>query len=900
MSGSDLAEVKRLFHEIVDLPDEPARRARLAALGVPPELAERALALAAADAATTRVGASVAGVLAGLSGGDPGQVSELQPGDRLGPWTLTAELGQGGMGRVFAAERSDGLYRQKAAIKLLAGWHGPQALARLARERQILASLSHPHIARLLEGGTTPLGRPYLAMDYVDGERIDTWLRRRQAGAAEVVRLLREVADAVAHAHRQLVVHCDLKPANVLVTAEGRAVLLDFGIAQLASEGSGEGAAAFTPRYASPEQRAGRPPTTASDVYGLGAMAGELLEAAGAPRPREWRAIVARATADDPAQRYDGAPALADDLQRWLAHQPVAALPPTLRYRAGRLLRRQWPWALAGGVVLAGATAFTVGLVHERDRARAAEAQARAEAARAGAVSDFVVALFEDADPRQAGRPDRPAAELLALGRDRIERDLAAQPELRAALQQVLGQAFVNLGRPREGEPLLLAAAAQAAQAGDALREARALSALAMLRLSTMDMPGAEAAARRALALRQGRLPADHAEVADALNTLGVVLTQTRHLEESRRLLEQALALRRARFGEASAEVASTLHNLGQHALQQDDGAAAERWYRQSLAIKAQLFDAEHMSQANSLYGLAQALIAQRRPDDALPVLERVRAMRVARHGEVSDFHAEALGEMLLVLHDAGRLTEGRAMLPRLLALVAATEGADAMATAVVLNNGAQLLADAGAFAEAESALRRSLVIRRARQGEDSLAAARAEHNLGRLLLARGERDEAARLIDTAAARRERQRAPEHPDRLDSLLLQAELRLRQGQPDAAAALAATFDAQAGVAPQVRHAVARRQLQALLDAARGDNAAALASWRAAATAAAPLPPAHPQRLAAELALAEAEAAAGDAEAARRRAAALHPRLAGYGEDAPLARLARRLGGAAPGA
>lgn len=900
MAGSDLAAVKRLFQEIVDLPDEATRRARLSELGADPGLAERALALAAADGRQTRAAASVAGVLAGMSGGAPGQGSELAPGDRLGPWVLTAELGHGGMGRVFAAERSDGLYRQKAAIKLLAGWHGPEALARLARERQILATLQHPHIARLLEGGSTPLGRPYLAMDFIDGEPIDAWVRRTGAGPAEVVRLLREVADAVAHAHRQLVVHCDLKPANVLVTAEGRAVLLDFGIAQLASEGQGGGAAAFTPRYASPEQRAGQPPTTASDVYGLGAMAAELLEAVRAPREREWRAVVARAMAAEPAQRYEGAQALVRDLEHWLAHRPVAALPATLRYRAARLLRRQWPWALALSLAGAGAAGFTLRLVQERDRALAAERQAQAEAARARAVTGFVVDLFEDADPRQAGRPDLPAAELLERGRQRVARDLAEQPELRATLQQVLGQAFVNLGRPRDGEALLTAAAAQAAAAGDTLREARALGTLAMLRLSTMDAPSAEAAARRSLALRQAALPPSDAEIADALNTLGVVLTQTRHLDESRTLLEQALALRRARFGETSAEVASTLHNLGQHAFLSGNGAAAEAWYRQSLAVKARLFDDRHMTRANSLHGLAQALNLQRRPDDALPVLEELRVLRVERHGEVSDFHAEVLSEMLVALHDAGRLTEGRALLPRVVELAAATEGPDSMQVAVALNNGALLLADAGAADEAEAALRRSLALRRARQGEDSLAAARAEHNLGRLRLARGDLAEAARLIDTAAARRERQRAPAHPDRLDSLLLQAELRLAQGRPDDAAERVAAFDAQAGVAPQTRHAVARQRIEALLAQARGEPGRALAAWRGAVEAASALPPRHPQRLGLELALAEAEAAAGEGESARRRAAALRERLAGYGESAPLVRGARRLQAAGPGA
>jgi hypothetical protein len=239
MSGKEaaatLARVKRFFEAVADLPDDPACREHLQALGADAAETEQVMALVAKDrAAVTHFSAPLAAVVA--SSGAP----ELKPGDRLGPWVLGAELGQGGMGQVFEAQRADGLYEQRVALKLLRGFAGEAALAQLARERRILATLSHPHIARLMDGGSTPLGRPYLVMEHVQGERIDAWCGARQLPLAARLPLFDQVCQAVVHAHGQLVVHCDIKPGNVLVGADGRAMLLDFGIAQLQGREGGE------------------------------------------------------------------------------------------------------------------------------------------------------------------------------------------------------------------------------------------------------------------------------------------------------------------------------------------------------------------------------------------------------------------------------------------------------------------------------------------------------------------------------------------------------------------------------------------------------------------------------------------------------------------------------------
>ncbi len=388
-------QIKQLFNAACDLPNIGAQRAALLSLGADDATQRELLALLAPPGGVTRFSAAVAQAATQWLG------SPLRPGDPLGAWTLLRPLGEGGMGRVYLAERSDGHYQQKAAIKLLLGWSGAEALARLTSERQILARLNHAHIAKLLDGGTTPAGQPYLVMEYADGDTLDHWCARRQAPLADRLALFGSVCEAVAHAHRHGVIHCDIKPANVLVNAEGRVMLLDFGIARLEGQ-AGDAAVGMSAGYASPEQEAGQAPGLPSDIFSLGRLLAELvtpvLPAAARPQRDALLAIVAKATAHAADQRYGSAAALHFDLQRLPAHRAGEAPgdgadPP----RRGR--RRPWAWALAGGVagVLAlGAMAvLTSRLAEQLETAQANERQARQDAAQA---------LGQAAQARQAER----------------------------------------------------------------------------------------------------------------------------------------------------------------------------------------------------------------------------------------------------------------------------------------------------------------------------------------------------------------------------------------------------------------------------------------------------------------------------------------------------------------
>ncbi|MFZ2988645.1 protein kinase domain-containing protein [Ideonella sp.] len=441
--------------------------------------------------------------------------SDLAPGTRLGPWALQQQIGEGGMGQVWLARRDDGLYDGVAAIKLVrSGLQQPELLARFARERRLLSRLDHPGIARLLDAGVAPpgeagaAGQAYLVLEHVSGTELLTYARTACPTVAQRVHLLRQVAQAVAHAHSQLVVHRDLKPANILVQADGTARLLDFGIAGLLDEledAPGEPAdtataltrlygRGLTLDYAAPEQITGEPCSAATDTYALGVMLFELLTGerpfqaaqphnrralehamlhtaprrllaslrqplvAGAQdgsRPvdvqaradRDLEAIIAKALQGLPAERYRSADALIEDLNAWLSSRPVSARRHDRRQRLGLWLRRN---RLSAVLVSLTMLALMGGTGVAAWQAGLARQQARL----AQASNDFLQGLFEGADPEHTRGDQLSARELLDTGARRLAQDTAAEPALRAQLGQILGRTYLSLGRPELAEPV--------------------------------------------------------------------------------------------------------------------------------------------------------------------------------------------------------------------------------------------------------------------------------------------------------------------------------------------------------------------------------------------------------------------------------------------------------------
>ncbi len=398
-------------------------------------------------------------------------------GGIVGPYRLLGPVGEGGMSSVWLAERTDGVLRRKVALKLPHWWALSKLTERATQEREILASLEHPNIGRLYDAGITEDGRPYLALEYIEGKAIDVYCRERELDVRARVALIAQIARAVAYAHSRLIVHRDLKPSNILVDAQGQVHLLDFGIAKLIEEGSAAnkaltqvGVRVLTPEYASPEQITGSAITTESDVYSLGVVAYELLAGERpysfkSPLTADWdvltsevRApstvarerttarnlrgdldtIVLKTLKKEPGERYATAAAFADDLDRYLRGDPVLARPDSAGYRLRKFaVKHRIAVSAAAAVVLALAAGLAVASWQLRI--------ARAEKKRAEDVKEFVASIFRSADPYFTGAQQMKASELLTLAKERIDREMASQPQSSVELLAIVGEAQANL-----------------------------------------------------------------------------------------------------------------------------------------------------------------------------------------------------------------------------------------------------------------------------------------------------------------------------------------------------------------------------------------------------------------------------------------------------------------------
>ena len=461
-----------LFDQWLDLEDGD-REGWLVALGATPDVRARLQRLIDAHLRPSAALSTPASDLSGV---------------RLGSWTLESELGRGGMAVVYRAERSDGIARQEAALKVLTvGALGATGRERFQREAEILARLNHPNITPLIDSGIGPDGTRWLAMPQVEGERIDAWCDSHRLDARGVTKLFLQVCDAVAFAHRNLVIHRDLKPSNVLVEADGHVRLLDFGIGQFA-DAEGELTQtlwrALTPGYAAPEQLRGDPPTTAIDIYGLGALlhrlltgrtpqSGEhtattrpslLVRASGdayhrhyVPLKNDLDRVLLKALAEEPEHRYHSAEALAGDLRRWLDGLPVMARRPGMGYRARKFVMRN-KVGVAASVLLVATLAGGIGTtLWQAGEARNEAENARVQAQRATLVRNFLEDVFMSTQPSAGEVPT--ALDLLHEGSRRARSGLMADEPVAAADILILtGSARMHLSRYQLAEQDLLAA----------------------------------------------------------------------------------------------------------------------------------------------------------------------------------------------------------------------------------------------------------------------------------------------------------------------------------------------------------------------------------------------------------------------------------------------------------
>ena len=732
------------------------------------------------------------------------------PSQRIGPWTTRSVLGAGGMGAVYLAERELDAGTQRGALKLIKrGMDSGEILARFRRERQILIRLAHPSIAPLLDGGVTAEGRPYLVTGYIDGVPLGQWAKRNDIDLDARCNLILQLCDAVAHAHRLLIVHRDIKPSNVLVDADNRPHLLDFGIAKmLENTGDAQRTATasrvFTRAYAAPEQASGATVTTAVDVYQLGVLLFELLTGArfhdnpdattGHPsqrlagacerasqngpqavNPRALRGdagvIVARATDTDPSRRYPTVAAFADDIRRWRAGRPILARADSRRYRVAKFARRHI-------VGIAAIVAIAVALIAGTGIALWQARKADSEALLARSAQAFLTSIFEASSPDSAAGQRVTARELLDRGSERIDNELKDQPRLRGEMALTLGSLYAQLGQYPQATRLLQSALATID--GSPSSRLRAEIELAAVDLAQSRLDDAErrlafllasdpdpvlhsrALAERArLREKQGRLDEGLADARAALE-LDLARGDAAGADQARdRQIEALILTRRARFDEAAAAFEKAI-------------ATARRFYAEDDTRVALM-----------LNDYAVALHEKGRTADAEVRLRKALEIRRKRLGDQHPAVAESLQILGAMQRSQGRVDQAQASLEEALAIQRKVLGDHHPEVANTLNSLGMLDFSRRRLTEAERFLTEAVATYRALGQADTAYAATAANNLATVLVQLGRYDEAEPLTRGALEIHLKQFGEMHPVVMSDLNSLAQLEMRRGHFDAA-------------------------------------------------------------------------------------------------------------------
>jgi serine/threonine-protein kinase len=696
-------------------------------------------------------------------------------GERIGPYRIVRSLGRGGMGEVFLAERADEQFQQQVAIKLVRrGLLSRNVQGRLKLERQILATLDHPNIARLFDGGTTTDGTPYIVMEFVDGEPIDVYCDSRCLSVEQRLRLFQVVCSAVHRAHQNLVVHRDLKPSNILVARDGTPKLLDFGIAKMLDDRQMMHTMAvtqadyrvLTPDHASPEQIRGDPITTASDTYVLGVVLYELLcgckpftlqgnrlgeleraiceatpplpsmvvqareDAAGIARQRgtsparlrrelagDLDNIVLMAMRKEPERRYSSVEQFAADIDRYLQGMPVLARADAWSYRAGKFLVRH---SLAVGLAaafLALLVGFSVTtyfqaqrIAQERDLAEAERARAQAALERAEAVKEFLVNSFQLADPSHARGKEITAREILDQGAARIGKELRTQPDLQATLLDTIGSVYLSLDLPADAQPLI----------------------------------------EQGLAVRRKLYGEHHVDVASSLYSLNRVYEKKGDLKTAEALAVDSLAINSLLTGKQSLETAGSLCRLGVIEFAKGDLAGAQQRLEECLRIRVALRGPDHEDLTSPLDNLAR--LAQARRD--FPEAERLdrEALRIdlLTRGKDHPQYIRHLHNLATTLHDQGDLDGAEKLYHQTIDLLRQVLGAEHSETIEATSNLGRLLEDRKHYDEAQQIYASALAATRKAHPEPHVDVANLLSDLGRLALLRKQYAEAEQRLREA------------------------------------------------------------------------------------------------------------------------------------------------------
>jgi len=793
-SGGE-TRIEQVFARAVLLP-HAERAAFLAAEcgGDAPLAAEVASLLAADDgarnflatpalAAGAGLGGGGAPVLAGPSGAHAS--SGDLAGARVGGYRVVRLIGSGGMSSVYLAERdaAEHGFRMQVALKVIKrGLDTDEILRRFITERRLLAGLVHPNIARLIDGGATDDGRPYIVMEYVDGTPVDRYCEARSLSVRERLALFRGVCAAVAHAHRSLVVHRDLKPSNIFVTDDGIPKLLDFGIAKVLEPEIGDGGAGgervaatvtawrmMTPRYASPEQIRGEPTTTATDVYSLGVVLYELLAGRapfpadtslsdlermiceGAParpsaivraattEPRRARSlagdldmIVLMAMRKEPERRYGSVDQLDDDIRRHLEGLPVMARPDTVRYRTAKFVRRNPAPVAAAALIVVLLAVSGVAMSVQLGRTRAERDRANVEAETARSTAEFLEGLFRVSDPSEARGQSVTAREILERGAQRVEKDLAEQPLVQARLLRSIGSVYANLGLYGDARPILERAVEihRTTPGAEEAEVAASLDRLANLYRRTGDTQESLALAEEALAIRERVFGADHINVAGSLNNVALLRTRGGDLDGATALLARAIAIRERDLGAKHPDLATPLFSLANIHMATNDFGAARPLFERTLRLWEASLGPEHPQVAAAFSSLSQIASEEDRHAAADSLARLALAIRTKVYGSEHDMVGGDLSNLALVRLRAGDARGALEPAERGVAIIERALGAAHVTAAYAHLTLAEALAAAGEHDRAAAGYERVIAIldTEANRGDESLEKALREY----------------------------------------------------------------------------------------------------------------------------------------------------------------------------
>jgi serine/threonine protein kinase/Tfp pilus assembly protein PilF len=753
-----------------------------------------------------------------VAAGESIRMSPLESleGQLLGRYRIVRKLGSGGMGDVYLAERADEEYQQRVALKIVrGGLFSPQIQSRLRMERQILATLQHPNIARLLDGGRAPDGTPYLVMEYIDGEPIDAYCDRRRLPIEARLQLIRTICGAVHYAHQNLIVHRDLKPNNILITPDGVPKLLDFGIAKLLDSRHSAHTLAvthfeyrvMTPAHASPEQVRGDVITTASDIYVLGVLLYELLcgkrpfhligtsltdmeriiceqealppsamvarvhsespelmadfAAHRATTPsrleRELRGdldnIIGMAMRKDPERRYASAEQLAADLEHHLSGQPVLATSDTWLYRTRKFIRRH-AWSVAAGVVaVVTLAAFSAVTYIQSQRIAQERDVATAERTRAEQISSFLVELFELSDPSRSRGNQVTAREMLDIGARRIRLGLNDQPETRATLLGTIGRVYGSMGLYDSSVELLEDALKSRVRIhGERAPEvAQARVALGNALCDRGQLDACAEHLNAALTMQKELLGADALAIAPTLQAHGRVAQLRGELDVAERYFNDALGIYRQHQKDRTIEAASVMSELASLDAYRSNFEHAATLYRAALDIDRQVLGNDHPSTGIHVQNLAFTLQSQGKLDEAAPLYTESLQILSKVLGETHPMTLDASGNYGRFLHRRGDLAKAEQVLVRVVELDRKARGDQHPYVGHDLVNLGLVRIDAGNPARAQEDFSAALAIYAATLPADHPYTASALSGLGRAQLEQGRLKEAEQTLRQAS-----------------------------------------------------------------------------------------------------------------------------------------------------